>query len=77
MKIIITEEQKAKMDAIFANMDALSNDKAFMKMLKYTENSYDDAMKNEANSEDDILTLINFTENIIDTAKCNFNYHNI
>ena len=77
MKIKLTAEQKAKMEAIFKNMNELSEDKNFMKALKYVENNFDKAAKDKNNIEKDVYNLGNFIENIIDTAKCNFNYYNI
>ena len=77
MKIKLTAEQKAKMEAIFKNMNELSEDKNFMKALKYVENNFDKAANNKNNIEKDVYDLGNFIENIIDFAKCNFNYYNI
>lgn len=77
MKIKLTAEQKAKMEAIFKNMNELSEDKNFMKALKYVENNFDKAANNKNNIEKDVYDLGNFIENIIDSAKCNFNYYNI
>jgi len=77
MKIKLTAEQKAKMEAIFKNMNELSEDKNFMKALKYVENNFDKAAKDKNNIEKDVYNLGNFIENIIDSAKCNFNYYNI
>ena len=77
MKIKLTAEQKAKMEAIFKNMNELSEDKNFMKALKYVENNFDKAAKDKNNIENDVYNLGNFIENIIDSAKCNFNYYNI
>lgn len=77
MKIKLTEEQKAKMAAIFKNMNELSEDKNFMKALNYVENNFEKASEDENSNEEDVYNLINLTENIIDTAKCNFNYYKI
>lgn len=77
MKIKLTAEQKAKMEAIFNNMNELSEDKNFMKALKYVENNFDKAANDKNNIERDVYDLGNFIENIIDSAKCNFNYYNI
>jgi len=77
MKIKLTAEQKAKMEAIFKNMNELSEDKNFMKALKYVENNFDKAANDKNNIEKDVYNLGNFIENIIDSAKCNFNYYNI
>lgn len=77
MKIKLTAEQKAKMEAIFKNMNELSEDKNFMKALKYVENNFDKAANDKNNIEKDVYDLGNFIENIIDSAKCNFNYYNI
>ena len=77
MKIKLTAEQKAKMEAIFNNMNELSEDKNFMKALKYVENNFDKAANDKNNIEKDVYDLGNFIENIIDSAKCNFNYYNI
>ena len=77
MKIKLTAEQKAKMEAIFKNMNELSEDKNFMKALKYVEDNFDKAANDKNNIEKDVYNLGNFIENIIDTAKCNFNYYNI
>lgn len=77
MKIKLTAEQKAKMEAIFKNMNELSEDKNFMKALKYVENNFDKAANDKNNIERDVYDLGNFIENIIDSAKCNFNYYNI
>ena len=77
MKIKLTVEQKAKMEAIFKNMNELSEDKNFMKALKYVENNFDKAANDKNNIEKDVYNLGNFIENIIDSAKCNFNYYNI
>lgn len=67
MKINLTDAQIEQMAAIFRNMNALAKDKEFMKMLKYAEQHMD---SNDFRS----IELANFTENIIDTAKNNFNY---
>lgn len=77
MKIKLTAEQKDKMEAIFKNMNELSEDKNFMKALKYVENNFDKAANDKNNIEKDVYNLGNFIENIIDSAKCNFNYYNI
>ena len=77
MKIKLTAEQKAKMEAIFKNMNELSEDKNFMKALKYVEDNFDKAANDKNNIEKDVYDLGNFIENIIDSAKCNFNYYNI
>lgn len=77
MKIKLTAEQKAKMEAIFKNMNELSEDKNFMKALKYVEDNFDKAANDKNNIEKDVYNLSNFIENIIDSAKCNFNYYNI
>lgn len=77
MKIKLTAEQNAKMEAIFKNMNELSEDKNFMKALKYVENNFDKAANDKNNIEKDVYNLGNFIENIIDSAKCNFNYYNI
>ncbi|NBW33623.1 MAG: hypothetical protein EBR30_01055 [Cytophagia bacterium] len=77
MKIKLTAEQKAKMEAIFKNMNELSEDKNFMKALKYVENNFDKAANDKNNIEKDVYNLGGFIENIIDSAKCNFNYYNI
>ena len=77
MKIKLTAEQKAKMEAIFKNMNELSEDKNFMKALKYVEDNFDKAANDKNNIERDVYDLGNFIENIIDSAKCNFNYYNI
>lgn len=77
MKIKLSAEQKAKMEAIFKNMNELSEDKNFMKALKYVENNFDKAANDKNNIEKDVYNLGNFIENIIDSAKCNFNYYNI
>ncbi len=77
MKIKLTAEQKAKMEAIFKNMNELSEDKNFMKALKYVEDNFDKAANDKNNIEKDVYNLGNFIENIIDSAKCNFNYYNI
>ena len=69
MKITLTEEQKTKMNQIFNLMNELSEDKNFQKALKSDEDDF--------SNEDDYLNCINFIENIIDTAKCNFNYWGI
>ena len=47
MKIKLTAEQKAKMEAIFNNMNELSEDKNFMKALKYVELNWDKAAKDK------------------------------
>jgi hypothetical protein len=70
MKIKLTSEQKQKMNQIFILMNELSADKNFIKQLKFAENNFD-------SNNDDSCSLANFTENIIDTAKCNFNYYNL
>ena len=54
MKIKLTAEQKAKMEAIFKNMNELSEDKNFMKALKYVENNFDKAAKDKNNIERDV-----------------------
>lgn len=77
MKIKLTAEQNAKMEAIFKNMNELSEDKNFMKALKYVENNFDKAANDKNNIEKDVYNLGGFIENIIDSAKCNFNYYNI
>ncbi len=77
MKIKLTAEQKAKMEAIFKNMNELSEDKNFMKALKYVEDNFDKAANDKNNIEKDVYNLGNFIENIIDSAKCNFNYYNM
>lgn len=69
MKIKLTDTQIEQMAVIFRNMNALAKDKEFMKMLKHAEKHMDQ-------NDDRSIELANFTENIIDTAKNNFEYWN-
>jgi hypothetical protein len=72
MKIKLTAEQKQKMNQIFELIDDLSSDKKFMKQLQWANKQYD-----VDNMDDDTAELSCFTENLIDTVKCSFNYYDI
>ena len=72
MKIKLTAEQKQKMNQIFELIDDLSSDKKFMKQLQWANKQYDFEDDDEDGNE-----LANFTENLIDTVKCSFNYYDI
>ena len=73
MKYKLNSQQKQLMDGIFNNMKLLSEDKEFMKMIDAANNGKEDKFDNE----DDYLDVTNLVENVMDTAKCNFNYYNI
>ena len=68
--IKLTQDQKFQMGQIFDAMEALRKDKDFMKKLKDV-NSYEDF----GDINDDENELIQFCENLIDTAKNNFYYN--
>lgn len=71
MNIKLTEEQKAHINKIFWHMASLSKDKEFMELLyKAREIDYDD-------DEEDAWMLDSLVDNIIDSAKSNFDYYNI
>ena len=62
--IKLTQDQKFQMQQIFDAMEALRKDKDFMKKLKDV-NSYEDF----DDTNDDEIELLQFCENILDTAK--------
>ena len=68
--IKLTQDQKFQMNQIFDAMEALRKDKDFMKKLKDV-NSYEDF----DDTNDDEIELLQFCENILDTAKNNFYYN--
>lgn len=71
MNIKLTDEQKAHINKIFWHMAALSEDKEFMELLYNARDiDYDD-------DDEDAWTLDSLVDNIIDSAKSNFDYYNI
>jgi len=75
MKIKLTTEQRERISAIFDNLNALSEDAKFQKMLEDANTITEEHIsKMTEDEEQDYMDVLNFVENVLDTAKNNFNY---
>jgi hypothetical protein len=68
--IKLTDTQLKNINAVYAAIDVLAEDKDFLKKMEAAYNMVD-AQINESN-EDDYMALLNFKDNVIDITNCKF-----
>ena len=75
MNIKLTDEQRLKMTAVFAALNAVKSDRDLMKQMKVAQTTDMDDKKITAENEEDFSSLANFCEDIRDTAQ-EFDFYN-
>ena len=68
--IKLTDTQLKNINAVYAAIDVLAEDKDFVKKMEAAYNMIDEQI-NESN-EDDYMALLNFKDNVIDITNCKF-----
>ena len=68
--IKLTDTQLKNINAVYAAIDVLAEDKDFVKKMEAAYNMVDEQI-NESN-EDDYMALLNFKDNVIDITNCKF-----